>query len=75
MSMTGVAIKISKYHASSNPVNIDILKNVYLSISERYLTIDLKQKFDNDLEKFFNKVLISLRRVSENRRFVDVSRS
>ena len=34
LSMTDVAIRISKNYASLNPVDIDILKNVYLKISE-----------------------------------------
>ena len=34
--MTDVAIRISKNYASLNPVDIDILKNVYLKISEEY---------------------------------------
>ncbi len=75
MSMTDVAIRISKNYASSVPVDIDILKNVYLEISEKYLSRNEKQRFESDLERFGKKVLISLKQVAENRRFVDVSRS
>ncbi len=75
MSMTDVAIRISKNYASLNPVDIDILKDVYLKISDTYLSDEYKKKFEIDLEKFNKSVIISLKQVAENRRFVDVSRS
>ncbi len=75
LSMTDVAIRISKNYASLNPVDIDILKDVYLKISDKYLSNEYKQNFESDLEKFNKIVIISLKQVAENRRFVDVSRS
>jgi len=75
MSMTDVAIRISKNYASSNPVDIDVLKTVYLEISNKYLSNVDRQNFESELEKFNKTVLISLKQVAENRRFVDVSRS
>ncbi len=75
LSMTDVAIRVSKNYASLNPVDIDILKGVYLKISDKYLPYDYRQKFASDLEKFAKIVLVSLKQVAENRRFVDVSRS
>jgi aspartate kinase len=75
LSMTDVAIRISKNYASLNPVDIDILKNVYLKISDMYLHNEYKQKFEYDLERFNKIVIVSLKQVAENRRFVDVSRS
>lgn len=75
LSMTDVAIRISRNYATSNPVDIDILKNVYLGISRKYLSGGNQKKFENELEKFNRTVLISLKQVAENRRFVDVSRS
>ncbi|MDQ6723400.1 MAG: aspartate kinase, partial [Thermoproteota archaeon] len=75
LSMTDVAIRISKNYASLNPVDIDVLKNVYLKISDKYLLNEYKQKFESDLEKFNKIVIVSLKQVAENRRFVDVSRS
>ena len=75
ISMTDVAIRISKNYASLNPVDIDVLKNVYLEISNKYLSNGDRQNFESDLEKFNKTVLISLKQVAENRRFVDVSRS
>jgi aspartate kinase len=75
MSMTDVAIRISKNYASSNPVDIDILKTVYLEISNRYLSNAARVDFESELERFNKIVLISLKQVAENRRFVDVSRS
>src|SRR6476469_1294349 len=75
LSMTDVAIRISKNYASLNTVDIDILKNVYLKISEEYLKEEYKKEFESKLEKFSKIVLVSLKQVAENRRFVDVSRS
>jgi aspartate kinase len=75
LSMTDVAIRVSRNYASLNPVDIDILKEVYLKISDKYLPYDYRQKFASDLEKFTKIVLVSLKQVAENRRFVDVSRS
>jgi aspartate kinase len=75
LSMTDVAIRISKNYASLNPVDIDILKDVYLKMSNEYLSNEYKQNFESDLEKFNKIVIISLKQVAENRRFVDVSRS
>jgi len=75
LSMTDVAIRVSRNYASLNPVDIDILKEVYLKISDKYLPYDYRQKFASDLEKFTTIVLVSLKQVAENRRFVDVSRS
>ena len=75
MSMTDVAIRISKNYASSNPVDIDVLKTVYLEISNKYLSDADRLSFESELEKFNKTVLISLKQVAENRRFVDVSRS
>ena len=74
MSMTDVAIRISKNYATSNPVDIDVLKTVYLEISNKYLSNTDRLNFEFELN--INKtVLISLKQVAENRRFVDVSRS
>ena len=75
LSMTDVAIRVSRNYASLNPVDIDILKEVYLKISDKCLPYDYRQKFESDLEKFTKIVLVSLKQVAENRRFVDVSRS
>ncbi len=75
LSMTDVAIRVSRNYASLNPVDIDILKEVYIRISDKYLPYDYRQKFASDLEKFNKIVLVSLKQVAENRRFVDVSRS
>ncbi|HYP43251.1 MAG TPA: aspartate kinase, partial [Candidatus Nitrosocosmicus sp.] len=75
LSMTDVAIRVSRNYASLNPVDIDILKEVYLRISDKCLPYDYRQKFASDLEKFTEIVLVSLKQVAENRRFVDVSRS
>ena len=75
MSMTDVAIRISRNYATSNPVDIDVLKNVYVDISRRFLSNENQKLFETELNSFSRTVIISLKQVAENRRFVDVSRS
>jgi len=72
-SMTDVAIRIGKNYASSNPVEIEILRLVYEQIAvkhEKYYN-----EFIQNLEKFNRQVIVSLKQAAENRRFVDVVRS
>jgi len=75
-SMTDVAIRIGKNYASSNPVEIEIFRQVYEQIASRHIT---KKKYYNEfiqnLEKFNRQVIVSLKQAAENRRFVDVVRS
>ena len=46
LSMTDVAIRISKNYASFTPVDIDVLKNVYLKISDKYLSNGCRKEFE-----------------------------
>jgi aspartate kinase len=75
-SMTDVAIRIGKNYASSNPVEIEILRLVYEQIAVKHI---LNEKYYNEfiqnLEKFNRQVIVSLKQAAENRRFVDVVRS
>ncbi len=76
LSMTDVAIRIGRNYASSNPVEIEVLRQVYEQIAARY--ISNKKYYDDyiqNLEKFNKQVLISLKQATENRRFVDIVRS
>jgi aspartate kinase len=75
-SMTDVAIHIGKSYASSNPVDIEVFRQVYEHIASKYLS-DLRSynEFMHNLEKFNRQVIISLKQAAENRRFVDVIRS
>ncbi|HVX03136.1 MAG TPA: aspartate kinase [Nitrososphaera sp.] len=74
-SMTDVAIKVGRNYASSNPVEIEVLKEVYERIAARYLDEERKKAFLDQLDKFYRQVIISLKGAAENRRFVDVIRS
>lgn len=75
VSMTDVAIHVGKNYATSNPVEIDILREPFEKIAKQYLTPNSYNVFINELDTFHNNVIISLKQVAENRRFVDVSRS
>ena len=75
-SMTDVAIKVGRNYASSNPVEIEVLREVYERIASRYIKDEKeKQEFLDQLDKFYRQVIISLKVAAENRRFVDVIRS
>ncbi|AIF82103.1 aspartate kinase [Candidatus Nitrososphaera evergladensis SR1] len=74
-SMTDVAIKVGRNYASSNPVEIEVLREVYERIATRYLDEERKKAFLDQLDKFYRQVIISLKVAAENRRFVDVIRS
>lgn len=76
MSMTDVAIRVGKSYASSNPVEIDVLREVYEAIAGKYITEGKnKEEFLGSLDKFYRQVIISLKQAAENKRFVDVIRS
>jgi aspartate kinase len=74
-SMTDVAIHIGKNYAQSNPVEIDVLREVYENIAANNLSQEFHKKFSDDINRFHKEVIISLKQAAENRRFVDVTRS
>ena len=75
-SMTDVALKVGKSYASSTPVEIEILREVYERIATKYIEDSGHQKeFLDSLDRFYRQVIISLKQAAENRRFVDVIRS
>jgi aspartate kinase len=74
-SMTDVAIKVGRNYASSNPVEIEVLRDVYERIAGKYLDEAGNKEFLAQLDKFYRQVIISLKVAAENRRFVDVIRS
>ena len=74
-SMTDVAIHIGKNYAQSNPIEIDVLREVYESIASTNLSQEYQKKFSDEINIFHKEVIISLKQTAENRRFVDVTRS
>ena len=74
-SMTDVAIHIGKNYAQSNPIEIDVLREVYESIASTNLSQEYQKKFSDEINRFHKEVIISLKQTAENRRFVDVTRS
>jgi aspartate kinase len=76
ISMTDVAIYIGRSYASSTPVEIEVLREVYERISAKYLDSSHgRNEFLDTLDRFYRQVIISLKQAAENRRFVDVIRS
>jgi len=74
-SMTDIAIFIGRKYASGQKVDTDILYRIYLNIAKKYLSQKYFQEFEFHLEKFYNYVKSSLNHVTENKRFIDVTRS
>lgn len=75
-SMTDVAIKVGRSYAASNPVEIDVLREVYENIAAKHVTDSrYREEFLGALDKFYRQVIVSLKQAAENRRFVDVIRS
>ena len=74
-SMTDVAIRVGRNYASSNPVEIEVLREVYERIATEHLKDEEKKEFLDQLDRFYRQVIISLKGAAENRRFVDVIRS
>src|SRR5690242_19199069 len=76
ISMTDVALRVGKSYAASNPIEIDVLREIYENIATKYISDNRRNRdFLNDLDKFYRHVIISLKQAAENRRFVDVVRS
>ncbi|HKU48948.1 MAG TPA: aspartate kinase [Nitrososphaera sp.] len=75
-SMTDVAIRVGKSYAASNPVELDVLREVYEQIAGTYITDErYHEEFIASLDRFYRQVIIALKQAAENRRFVDVIRS
>ena len=74
-SMTDVAIKVGRSYASSDPVEIDVLRDVYERIAAKHVSNQYCQEFLTHLDIFYRQVIISLKQAAENRRFVDLIRS
>jgi aspartate kinase len=74
-SMTDVAIKVGRSYASSTPIEIEMLREVYVRIAIDYVSEKFRDDFLKDLDKFYRQVIISLKQAAENKRFVDVTRS
>src|SRR5919108_1034868 len=75
ISMTDVAIHVGKSYASSTPVEIEVLRDVYERLATKYLDSHGRHEFLDTLDRFYRQVIISLKQAAENRRFVDVIRS
>jgi aspartate kinase len=75
ISMTDLAISVGRSYASSTPVEIEVLRELYERISSKYLDSHRRHEFLDTLDKFYRQVIISLKQAAENRRFVDVIRS
>lgn len=74
-SMTDVAIRVGRSYASSDPVEIEVLREVYERIATKHVSDQYCQEFLAHLDRFYRQVIISLKQAAENRRFVDLIRS
>src|ERR671910_3748672 len=74
-SMTDIAINIGRKYASGQKVDSSIFYETYLNIAKKYISQKYLEEFEYHLQKFYNYVTISLNHVSENKRFIDITRS
>lgn len=74
-SLTDIAIEIGRSYASSEPIDIDILRSVYEHIASRYMDEQNRAEFIQTLDKFYRQVIIALKQAAEYKRFVDVTRA
>ena len=74
-SMTDIAINIGRKYASGQKVDSSIFYETYLNIAKEHISQKHLEEFEYHLQKFYNYVTISLNHVSENKRFIDVTRS
>jgi aspartate kinase len=74
-SMTDIAINIGRKYASGQKADSSIFYETYLNIAKRYISQEHLKEFESHLQRFYNYVTISLNNVSENKRFIDVTRS
>ncbi len=75
ISMTDVAIKVGRNYASSNSIEIEVLREVYERIANEHVIKKFHNEFFQHLDKFYHQVIVSLKQATENKRFVDVTRS
>ena len=75
VSMTDLALRIGRSYASSTPVEIEPLREVYERIASKYLKDSEQKSFLEYLDRFYRLVIISLKQAAENKRFVDIIRS
>ncbi|HEX2067974.1 MAG TPA: aspartate kinase, partial [Nitrososphaeraceae archaeon] len=69
ISMTDVAIKVGRNYASSNPIEIEVLREVYERIANEHVTKKFHNEFFQHLDKFYHQVIVSLKQATENKRF------
>ncbi len=74
-SLTDIALEIGNNYAVDNPVDIEVLRDVYQEIASRYMTEAYRKEFLPLLEGLYKQVIISLKQAAEFKRFIDVTRA
>ena len=64
-SMTDVAMKVGRSYASSNPIEIEVLREVYERIAADHVSEKFRDNFLENLDKFYRQVIISLKQARE----------
>ena len=75
MSITDIGLQIGKNHAKSNPVDINILREVYQEIASKYMNEIYRKEFLPIFDDLYRQVIIALKHTTEYKRFVDVTRA
>ncbi|MFQ5940861.1 MAG: aspartate kinase [Nitrososphaerales archaeon] len=75
LSLTDIVLEIGNSHAKSQPVDIEILREVYQGIASKYMNETYRKGFLPKLEDMYRHVITTLKQAMEYRRFVDVTRA
>jgi aspartate kinase len=74
-SLTDIALEIGRSHAKSKPVDIEILREVYLDIASKHMNESYRKEFLPILDGLYKQVIVALKQAIEYKRFVDVTRA
>lgn len=74
-SLTDIALEIGRNHAKSNPVDIEILREIYLDIASKYMDENYRKEFLPILDGLYRQVIVTLKQTMEYKRFIDVTRA
>ncbi len=74
-SLTDIALYIGELYAENKIVDLELLRDIYIDITHRYISKEYKEEYLNILEKLYKQVIVALKQAIEYKRFVDVIRA
>jgi aspartate kinase len=74
-SLTDIALEIGRSYAKAEPVDIEVLREVYQDIASKYMNETYRKEFLPMLDGLYRQVITALKQTMEYKRFVDVTRA